>query len=585
MLASRRVGVGVQLDESALKHALHAQTPPTHEVSFSSGLVWRHPCFLDALAAEFVSPSCVAQQAAQLASLRQNDGLGLAMPFEFVAELLQDVLPTLPPALASRAQPALHALRVGARLSRLVPVSSGNRKALLGFLKELVGQLRALPIGGAILLPVGWAAPPPASKPETPPGPGACSVVLALRRDDASSWSLAVCTASDGSEYHPQYPVPLRSSANFDPCLFLRGIPKEKVLDSAVWALLYRAIAPEKRHSSARTLYEVVLPFFHERPLPASLAAWPPPRLFRRARAAGGDASRTAAALESVGALVLLAGAEAAAACMLRLQLRGAALRGVRSQLGVLQASVAGEAASVSAAEHELIEAACRGMARHAAAHAAVAEEEGAAPAAALLALARTVKDCREAADAMRARGAGFVPPKVSLPSAAECRAATQLPLFGRMRRDGDVEFHAGTPPPPPFLRPLSLSAVPGGVSSPHEVAAAMQRAVHECTLLANQADQARCTPLLTLQPLYHAAPLHHAIPPCRTAAPLTPLLLPSRCATPRRYVSRCSARCSRASSRCPCPSTTRSGQSCASGSKAGCSTRHRPSCCGCCPC
>ena len=156
---------------------------------------------------------------------------------------------------------------------------------------------------------------------------------------------------------------------------------------------------------------------------------------------------------------------------MLRLQLRGAALRGVRAQLGVLQASVAGEAVSVSAAEHELIEAACRGMARHAAAHAAVAEEEGAAPAVALLALARTVKDCREAADAMRARGAGFVPPKVSLPSAAECRAATQLPLFGRMRRDGDVEFHAGTPPPPPFLRPLSLSAVPRGVISPHEVA------------------------------------------------------------------------------------------------------------------
>ena len=47
-------------------------------------------------------------------------------------------------------------------------------------------------------------------------------------------------------------------------------------------------------------------------------------------------------------------------------------------------------------------------MARHAAAHAAAAEEEGAAPAAALLAIARAVKECREAADAMRARGAGF---------------------------------------------------------------------------------------------------------------------------------------------------------------------------------
>jgi len=77
-MLSRRVGV--QLEESALKHALHAQTPPTQEVSFGSGLVWRHPCFLDALAAEFVSPSCLAQQAARLASLRQNDGVGLAMP-------------------------------------------------------------------------------------------------------------------------------------------------------------------------------------------------------------------------------------------------------------------------------------------------------------------------------------------------------------------------------------------------------------------------------------------------------------------------------------------------------------------------
>jgi len=58
-----------------------------------------------------------------------------------------------------------------------------------------------------------------------------------------------------------------------------------------------------------------------------------------------------------VGALVLLAGAEAAAACMLTLQLRGAALRGVRAQLGVLQGQGgAGEAASLSAAEHELIE-------------------------------------------------------------------------------------------------------------------------------------------------------------------------------------------------------------------------------------
>ena len=70
-MLSRRVGV--QLEENALKHALHAQTPPTQEVSFGSGLVCRHPCFLDALAAEFVSPSCLALKGRQMnATLHQT---------------------------------------------------------------------------------------------------------------------------------------------------------------------------------------------------------------------------------------------------------------------------------------------------------------------------------------------------------------------------------------------------------------------------------------------------------------------------------------------------------------------------------
>ena len=74
-MLSRRVGV--QLEESALKHALHAQTPPTQEVSFGSGLVWRHPCFLDALAAAFVSPSLVRRGRQMNATFHQT-------PFTYV---------------------------------------------------------------------------------------------------------------------------------------------------------------------------------------------------------------------------------------------------------------------------------------------------------------------------------------------------------------------------------------------------------------------------------------------------------------------------------------------------------------------
>ena len=237
--------------------------PPNTEASLGKGLVWRHPCFLDASGgAEFVSPSCLAEEHARL----QHGGLGLAMPLTFAAELLEAARPALPSHLASPVLPALHALRAGARLAKNMPVGVTSRRALLDWLKALVAELRSLAVGAAIVLPVSSAGQGTAAG-------GLCSVLLVLRRDEAAWWSLAVCTASDGAEYHPHYPVPLRASPDFDPCLFLRGVPGEKVLDSAVWVLLYGRHG--ERRSSARTLYEVVLPFLHERPLPASLAAWP----------------------------------------------------------------------------------------------------------------------------------------------------------------------------------------------------------------------------------------------------------------------------------------------------------------------
>lgn len=53
-------------------------------------------------------------------------------------------------------------------------------------------------------------------------------------------------------------------------------------------------------------LYEVLLPFLTQRPLPSSLALQPPPPQLRRLRARNGDPTRVCAAMECGAGLLLL---------------------------------------------------------------------------------------------------------------------------------------------------------------------------------------------------------------------------------------------------------------------------------------
>jgi hypothetical protein len=78
---------------------------------------------------------------------------------------------------------------------------------------------------------------------------------------------------------------------------------------------------------------------------------------------------------------------------------------------------------------------------------------------------------------------------------------------MGRLRRDGvSVEHLAGASAQPPIVRPVELTSVPDKweMRSFEDVAAAMQRAVHVCNLLANQRDVLKNTYLLRVTLLTH---------------------------------------------------------------------------------
>ena len=85
---------------------------------------------------------------------------------------------------------------------------------------------------------------------------------------------LAVCTVSAGREYHPTYRQPPQvHEDSFDPVLLLSDVPARHVVDSSPWLALYRGMATPypSAEEGARYVYEVLLPFFVEVPLPTAL--------------------------------------------------------------------------------------------------------------------------------------------------------------------------------------------------------------------------------------------------------------------------------------------------------------------------
>ena len=548
---------------------------------------WRHPCFVDGLScAEFMT-------AAQLPRARPPGGIVPAL--RLTSQLIQAALPGVKcPASSAAASSTRDALLFAAELASLAPVDVTSRwttRTLHAVLSKLVSRLRSTAEDEMVLVPAGWVAHAAGADAA---GAGAhvqhASIMFALRRRSADAWDMAICTAYGGREYHPTYRRPLQvDDDSFDPILVLPGVPSHAVVDSAPWLALFRGLA-EPYASAAdagRYVYEVLLPFLVEAPLPAAVGRRPPPAVFRRRPAALGDPSHLATTLEAVCGLMLLAGASPTAALSFSVSLRVELLRASATELEGLLASHDGRITSADAA---ILTAATRGLCRTAVAAAASAEgeeeveeveedeeDEGggeggtdgadlatplgdpptgrrlaphfltaadrrrSASAAAVLVRKRSsslpsatiaegafraavaaanagghgrgrrraspvdaadvaaaalllhdaydvASRVRGGADELLCRGLGFVPPTLRLPAPSDATAASTFPLFGRLlRAPASVEDLAGDAPPPPFLRAVQLTAVPESVDCAHDVVVTLQRALHECTLLAAQ--------------------------------------------------------------------------------------------------
>ena len=450
--------------------------------------IWHQPCFVELLGAGELLPPQAA------ASPRANS---FAEPLSLAAELLEQVLPQLGSSAASSASAAVSALQFGAQLARAAPTgasSSWTPKVLLSVLQQLMTRLRSTKDGEMVVVPAGWsattgpitpAATIPSAASKTTAGGGGSgdgmhfgAILLALRRRSESTWDVVVCTASAGREYHPNYRTPLNVLADsFDPVLRLNGVSSDRLVDSAPWLALYRGIA--FAHSSyeegARHVYEVLLPYLIDAPLPDASVRSPPPPSFRRRPSPTADCSLISATLECVCGLLLLSGLPPLGAKRVELEVRVTYMRRLETQLAAL-ADGPEHAASLSDDDSRRLCAACRGVARAAAAHGEHGSHEGAASGPRLLQISQLITRVSALADTLRARTAGYCPPLVLSPDPTE-PAAAAFPYFGRtLREQLSVEHLAGIAPIPPPFRAVQLTAVLDDIRTPHDAVVAMQQ-------------------------------------------------------------------------------------------------------------
>ena len=86
------------------------------------------------------------------------------------------------------------------------------------------------------------------------------------------------------------------------------------------------------------------------------------------------------------------------------------------------------------------------------------------------------------------------VPPALVIESANTVPGAAAYPLFGRFRRDTDIEHLIGDYKPPGIILPVELTTIPPIAKNFGEVANALRNTVHLCNLLGNQAHAMKNT-------------------------------------------------------------------------------------------
>lgn len=410
-------------------------------------------------------------------------------------------------------------------------VGSSDPAALHSLACFAVDKVSKAAPGELLLLPGGWLPWKPESKtvsgqnsslddtlrpnPEAmvkkPPFRYEARVVLYLlrrRTDEYKKFDFCVVNANvdAGSinlddygvaKYHGIEPCEKTATFRHKLVLELEDVPQEKLMDGGIWFMLFRLLTHPHATHDASLLYERLLPNLNAvRPIGAN----PSKRSELRSASPKIDASHAACVMEAVSHAAVLVDAPRAIAdgfvTQIRLQL-----------LKMADADVT-KSTSLSSRDAETLDVACRAFARDCSRIAQIRDTPVGAEM--LEDALKTVEsvDSRRLTLTEEALGdlnhAGTIAKKLSSTKSVSAPGGACFPLFGRFRRDASIDGLVGGAIVPPIELPVELSKVPDNIVDYNSATMALRTALHQCTLLANQAHLIRHTYLLRCALLQH---------------------------------------------------------------------------------
>ena len=221
-------------------------------------MLWDSPVFR-----ELVLGSSLAADAKAAVSTRASFQ-SLAMSVDLVARQLDALrtTTTLSDAIRIVAARAHASFLRSTDICRAMPPTPPEAQPMYSVVASLVGKLRQLAPGEALLVPGGFKD-------------GRLLFVVHHhgRRSGRDTFDLAVCSTGDGLLYHPARLDPASGMVQYNSPLVLREIPSARVCDGAFWYMLLRASVLNDTRCTAAAVYETLLPYLNHKPLLANCSA------------------------------------------------------------------------------------------------------------------------------------------------------------------------------------------------------------------------------------------------------------------------------------------------------------------------
>ena len=530
--------------------------------------IWQHAAFTDLFVTEYT-------ETADSLSKRPPPLISLVVSMELISRAAAHLAKECEPgsAAATGVDRVCSALAGAQRIVTSVPTAKMGNEQMHAFLAGLVPQVRAVPEGGTLLIPINVCHASGEAE----------AVLLAAQRRSLKPGRFSFAVIAGGPclhKFHAQAVNESTAAFEHHAALVLEHVPEGRITDSAFWYLLFRAqlatrgglvgsrrgadpnakdqayeaaraagkaagkaakrgykevkkaakeamsalrgddkeeqaggqqYEEESVHDGARFLYEVLLPFLNCRALLANASA---KALDWAPLPIGGHAvAPSHVASEACRFVMRGSGLNAAQAGQLLVLLRWTILRMADEELS---------SATVAPSDGTLLRAASRHLAS------LVSDLETPLPDHLLKSVLGTIDSIETRLDAHAAEAAAnrestLITRKFVLPSSASAPAGACFPFVGRLRRDLPVDHLAGETVPPPILLPVELTAVPESVTSYDGAAAALRKCDELCALMGNQDRQLRNGVYLRLSLLQHTLLQ----------------LLPLPCGTPRCFWAR----------------------------------------------